>query len=205
MMAYMIQSFSSGVSFGWRQNFGLACSSSTQAGVVAPQWVKLTRKGTAFTAQYSADGKTWTDITDATTGQPVSTTIGIGTSCYIGLCVTSHDSTATTIAEFSGAATTGGVTGAWQETWIGDDPDRTNGADTLYVAVEDSAGKVAVASDATLVNASAWTQWDIPLSSLTGVNLAKVKTLYVGVGDRNNPVPGGAGRIYIDDISLTKP
>jgi regulation of enolase protein 1 (concanavalin A-like superfamily) len=204
-MAYMIQSFSSGVSFGWRQNMGLACGSATQAGVVAPQWVKLTRKGNAFTAQYSADGKTWTDIKDATTGQVVSTTIGIGANCYIGLCVTSHNTAATTTAEFSGAATTGGVTGTWQQAWIGDDPDRTNGADKLYVAVEDSAGKVAVASDPTLVNAGAWTEWQIPLSSFTGVNLAKVKTLYIGVGDRKNPVAGGAGRIYIDDIRLTKP
>jgi regulation of enolase protein 1 (concanavalin A-like superfamily) len=204
-MAYMIESFSSGVSFGWRQNMGLACGSATQAGVVAPQWVKLTRKGNAFTAQYSADGKTWTDIKDATTGQVVSTTIGIGANCYIGLCVTSHNTAATTTAEFSGAATTGGVTGAWQQAWIGDDPDRTNGADKLYVAVEDSAGKVAVASDPTLVNAGAWTEWQIPLSSLTGVNLAKVKKLYIGVGDRKNPSAGGAGRLYIDDIRLTKP
>jgi regulation of enolase protein 1 (concanavalin A-like superfamily) len=204
-MAYMIQSFSSGVSFGWRQNMGLACGSATQAGVVAPQWVKLTRTGNAFTAQYSADGKTWTDIKDATTGQVVSTTIGMGSNVYIGLCVTSHNSNATTIAEFSGATTTGGVTGSWQQAWIGDDPDRTNGAGSLYVAVEDSTGKVAVASDATLVNAAAWTEWKIPHSSLAGVNLAKVKKLYLGVGDRKNPTAGGAGRIYVDDICLTKP
>ncbi|MCL5279009.1 MAG: hypothetical protein M1376_03780 [Planctomycetes bacterium] len=204
-MAYMIESFSSGVSFGWRQNMGLACGSATQTGVVAPQWVKLTRKGNAFTAQYSADGKTWTDIKDATTGQVVTTTIGIGANCYIGLCVTSHNTAATTTAELSGAATTGGVTGAWQQAWIGDDPDRTNGADKLYVAVEDSAGKVAVASDPALVNAGVWTEWKIPLSSLTGVNLAKVKKLYIGAGDRDNPAAGGAGRLYIDDIRLTKP
>jgi hypothetical protein len=204
-MAYMIQSFSSGVSFGWRQNMGLACGSATEAGIVAPQWVKLTRTGNAFTAQYSADGKTWTDIKDATTGQVVSTTIGMGANIYIGLCVTSHNSAATTTAELSGATTTGGVTGSWQQAWIGDDPDRTNGAGSVYVAVEDSAGKVAVASDPTLANAGVWTEWNIPLSSLTGVNLAKVKVLYVGVGDRKNPVAGAAGRLYIDDIRLTKP
>jgi regulation of enolase protein 1 (concanavalin A-like superfamily) len=204
-MAYMIESFSSGVSFGWRQNMGLACGSATQAGVVAPQWVKLTRTGNAFTAQYSADGKTWTDIKDATTGQVVSTTIGMGASVYIGLCVTSHNTAATTTAELSGAATTGGVTGAWQQAWIGDDPDRTNGTGNVYVAVEDSAGKVAVASDPALVNAGVWTEWKIPLSSFAGVNLAKVKKLYIGVGDRKNPSAGGAGRLYIDDIRLTKP
>jgi hypothetical protein len=204
-MAYMIQSFSSGVSFGWRASFGLACGSATQAGVVAPQWVKLTRKGNAFTAQYSANGTTWTDIKDATTGQVVTTTIGMGASIYIGLCVTSHNTNATTTAEFSGAATTGGVTGAWQQTWIGDDPDRTNGTGTMYVALEDSAGKVAVVSDPALANSNAWTEWKVPLSSFTGVNLARVKTLYLGVGDRKSPSAGGAGRVFVDDIRLTKP
>jgi regulation of enolase protein 1 (concanavalin A-like superfamily) len=204
-MAYMIQSFSSGASFGWRQVADGTCGSQTQTGVNAPQWVKLTRTGNAFTAQYSADGKTWTDIKDATTGQVVSTTVGMGANIYIGLCVTSHNSNATTTAEFSGAATTGGVTGSWQQTWIGDDPDRTNGAGDVYVAVEDSTGKVAVASDPTLANAGVWTEWKIPLSGLTGVNLAKVKKLYIGVGDRDNPSAGSAGRLYIDDIRLTKP
>jgi hypothetical protein len=77
----------------------------------------------------------------------------------------------------------------------------------LYVAVEDSSGKSAVvthSSPAAIVSAT-WAQWKIPLSSFTGVNLAKVKKLYVGVGDRQNPAAGGAGRIYIDDIRVTKP
>ncbi len=82
-----------------------------------------------------------------------------------------------------------------------------NGAGSLYVAVEDSAGKSAVVthSNATAVTTTTWTQWKIPLSSFTGVNLAKVKKLYIGVGDRANPVAGGTGRLYIDDIRVTKP
>jgi hypothetical protein len=84
---------------------------------------------------------------------------------------------------------------------------RNNGAGALYVVVEDSSNKdaVAVNADAAAVAATTWTEWKIPLSSLTGVNLAKVKRLYIGVGDRANPVAGGAGRIYIDDIRVTKP
>ena len=39
-----------------------------------PQWVKLTRMGNAFTAQYSADGKTWMDIKNAD-GTVTSTTV----------------------------------------------------------------------------------------------------------------------------------
>ncbi len=205
-MAYMIQSFSSGVSFGWRQTPSSTCGSSTQAGITAPQWVKLTRTGNAFTAQYSADGKTWKDIVDST-GKPVSTNVMMNTSVYIGLCTTSHNTAATTTAEYSGAATTGGVTGAWKVAWIGDDPDLTNSTAGLYVAVEDSAGKVAVAAnpDPAAVNVAAWTEWKIPLSSLTGVNPAKIKKLYLGVGDRKAPAADGNGRIYIDDIRVIKP
>jgi hypothetical protein len=40
---------------------------------------------------------------------------------------------------------------------------------------------------------------------LAGVNLAKVEKLYLGVGDRNAPAAGGTGRIYVDDIRVTKP
>lgn len=118
-----------------------------------------------------------------------------------------HDAAATTTAEFSGTATTGTVTGQWQVAAIGADPQPANRPDKLYVAVADSAGKVAVAtnSDPGAVLTTAWTQWKVPLSSLTGVNLAKVKKMYIGVGDRKNPVADGAGRIYIDNIRVIKP
>jgi hypothetical protein len=83
----------------------------------------------------------------------------------------------------------------------------TNGLGTLYVALQDSANKVAVVAHANpdAVRAGAWTPWKIPLSSFTGVNLAKVKKMYLGVGDRQNPVADGAGRLYIDDIRVIKP
>jgi regulation of enolase protein 1 (concanavalin A-like superfamily) len=201
-MAYMIQSFSNGVSFGWRQVADGTCGSQTQTGVNAPQWVKLTRTGNAFTAQYSADGKTWTDIKNAT-GQIVSTTVLMGANVLIGLCTTSHNAAATTTADYSGAATTGNVTGQWQVAWVGDDPDRTNSTAPLYAVVEDSAGKTAVATnpDPAAVNATAWTEWKIPLSSLTGVNPARSSAPRCG---RPEPRSDGSGRIYID-ISGSKP
>jgi hypothetical protein len=82
-----------------------------------------------------------------------------------------------------------------------------NGQDNLYIAVEDSTGKIAVLTnpDPAAVVTTTWTEWEIPLSNLAGVNLGKIKKLYIGVGDRANPVKGGAGRVYIDDICLTKP
>jgi len=82
-----------------------------------------------------------------------------------------------------------------------------NGAGALYVVVMDSSNKSAVVThpDPAAVTTTAWTQWKIPLSSLTGVNLAKVKRLYIGVGDKASPKAGGAGKIYVDDIRVTKP
>jgi hypothetical protein len=83
----------------------------------------------------------------------------------------------------------------------------TNGAGQVYVAIEDSAGKNAVVTnaDATLVTKGIWTEWKIPLSQFTGVNAAKIKKMYVGVGDRKSPKVGGAGKVYFDDIGVIKP
>jgi len=85
----------------------------------------------------------------------------------------------------------------------------TNTAAALYLAVEDSAGNVAVVThgdpDAVLVEA--WQSWIVPFSALTdaGVNLAAVKTMAIGLGDRANPTAGGAGMIYVDDIGYGHP
>ncbi len=210
-MVDMIVSAASGAGLQWRATTGsnaVNTNAPTVTGVAAPQWVKLTRKGNDFTAQYSADGKTWLDIKNPTlTGTVVSATVNMGSNVYLGLCVTSHDPALTTTAEFSGVATTGNVTGAWQQAWIGNDPDRTNDAAGLYVVVEDKAGKkkTIVNPDAGAVNKSAWTQWKIPFGDLAGVNLATVKKLTIGVGDPASPKSGGAGKLFLDDIGFGHP
>jgi hypothetical protein len=83
----------------------------------------------------------------------------------------------------------------------------SNAAAQVYVAVEDASKKVGVAAypDQTLTTATQWTEWKIPLSGFAGVNLAKVKKMYIGIGDRASPAAGGAGLIYIDDIRVTRP
>ena len=70
-----------------------------------------------------------------------------------------------------------------------------------------SAGTIGVAihPDPNAVLATQWTEWNIPMGDFTGVNAAGVKTMYIGLGNRNAPVPGGAGLITVDDIRLTKP
>jgi len=85
----------------------------------------------------------------------------------------------------------------------------SNKPEDLYVAVVDSAGKTAVVvnPDPNAALATKWRQWQIPLSDLTAasINVGKVKKMYIGLGDRNQPAAGGTGRIYIDDICLIKP
>ena len=82
-----------------------------------------------------------------------------------------------------------------------------NEADTLYVAIEDTSGNVAAAShpDQAAGTTEAWQEWTIPFADLGGVNLAAVQTIYVGVGDRDNPNAGGAGLIFIDDVAFGNP
>lgn len=83
----------------------------------------------------------------------------------------------------------------------------SNGPDRLYVALQDSSNHLGVAAypDSTILTATTWTEWEIPLSEFSDVNPAKVKTIYIGVGDRDNPTPSGAGLIYIDDIRVVRP
>jgi Concanavalin A-like lectin/glucanases superfamily/F5/8 type C domain len=79
-----------------------------------------------------------------------------------------------------------------------------NDPGTLYVALEDSAGHVAVVTypDEAVLTSDVWEKWVIPLSEFGGVNLANVTTVYVGVGDRNSPSANGSGVIFIDDIGV---
>jgi hypothetical protein len=76
----------------------------------------------------------------------------------------------------------------------------------LYVALENQ-GKspVVVTLDAAALTSTDWTELRIPLSRFAGVNPAAVKQMYIGVGDRVAPKPGGHGTLYIDDIRLAKP
>jgi hypothetical protein len=82
-----------------------------------------------------------------------------------------------------------------------------NDPGTLYVALEDNAGQVAVVTypDDAVLTSDVWEEWVIPLSEFGGVNLANVTTVYVGVGDRNSPSADGSGLIFIDDIGVGHP
>jgi regulation of enolase protein 1 (concanavalin A-like superfamily) len=191
---------SHGISYQRRPTLNGDSENTDVSNAPLPQWVKLTRNGNSFTAQYSADGKTWTDIVPTT---PVSITMAA--DVFIGLAVTSHADTVT-VAAFSNVSTTGNVTGQWQTAEIGIAQSGGNTPETFYVAVQDSSGKMKAVSNPNpnIIATGAWEQWSIPLTEFTsaGVDIGAVKKMMVGVGDRNTPKTGSAGKLYIDDIRL---
>jgi regulation of enolase protein 1 (concanavalin A-like superfamily) len=191
-----------GVSFQQRPEAGNVMSQVSVDGTVAPRWVKLVRKGNIFTAQQSADGVTWADVTFAA---PVN--ISMPANVLIGLAVTSHNASTLTAAEFSNFSVTGNVTGAWQTEEIGATQPVGNSVEPMYVRIEDSTG-----ASATVVNADeaitvrpTWQEWTIPYSDLAGVDLSRVRTMCIGVGSRSAPTAAGTGTVYVDDIALGRP
>ena len=87
--------------------------------------------------------------------------------------------------------------------WFRGDSD--NATETLYVALNGSAVVNHDNPDAAQI--TTWTQWNIDLQAFAdqGVNLANVNTIALGLGNRNNPVAGGSGMMYFDDIRLYRP
>jgi hypothetical protein len=80
--------------------------------------------------------------------------------------------------------------------------DAANAAEPMYVVLNGSA--VVTNDNQNAAQADVWTEWSIDLQAF-GVNLANVNTITLGLGNRNNPVAGGAGMIYFDDIRLYAP
>jgi len=80
-----------------------------------------------------------------------------------------------------------------------------NAAEPLYVVLN---GSVVVNHDnPNAAQIDTWTEWNIDLQVFAdqGVNLANVNTIALGLGNRNNPVAGGSGTMYFDDIRLYAP
>jgi hypothetical protein len=77
-----------------------------------------------------------------------------------------------------------------------------NAAEPMYVALNDSAVVTNENPDAAQVNK--WTEWNIDLQKFAdqGVDLADVNSITLGLGDRSNPIAGGSGKMYFDDIRL---
>jgi hypothetical protein len=168
--------------------------------VAPPYWVRIDRSGDTLTGFISEDGQNWTQ-----NGDPRS--IAMTDPVLIGLALTSHNAAQATSAEFSNVSFTGNVSTTWEVEEIGVEQPEGNVPDTLYVALEDTSGNVAVVShpDPSITARSGWNEWLIPYTDLAGINLSRVAMMYIGVGDPDNQTAGGTGLIFIDDIGYGKP
>jgi len=177
-----------------------AVASAQQIAIKAPYWVKIERDvAGAFRGYYSSNGTTWIPML----WNPQ--TIVMGSNVYVGLALTGHNNNATCTAKFSNVKTTGTVGAQWanQDIGIG-----SNAAEPLYVAVSNAAGQPAVVvhPDPKAAQITTWTEWVVPLQSLTGITLTNVDRIAVGLGTRGNmTTAGGSGKMYFDDIRLYQP
>lgn len=194
------------------QGSGFCYSAHCRSGTISlPYWVKVERRGNQFTGYHSADGVNWIrqpDNEEIVSGyqSPNPQTIDMPSTVYIGFALTSHNGSLTSTAVFSDVKTVGYVGTQWQVAEIGFDHPG-NSLDDLYVVVEDAEGKAATAVNprATVLDGTKWTEWRIPFTDFTGVDLRRVKRMCIGVGGLESSVPPGSGRILIDDILVWKP
>ncbi len=80
-----------------------------------------------------------------------------------------------------------------------------NAAEPMYVALNGNAAVTNDDANAALV--TEWTRWDVPLQEFAdqGVNLSNVNSISLGFGNKANPVAGGEGHVFFDDIRLYRP
>jgi len=194
----MVVTPASGVSFQRRNVTGDTTAEDTTGGISAPYWVKIERDISGnFTASSSTNGSTW-----QMEGLPDN--ISMASNVYIGLIVVSTNAALTCQAVLTNVTTTGSVSPQWANQDIGI---TSNAAEPMYVAVSNSAGTAAVVvhDDPAATTIDTWTEWIIPLQAFVdqGIVLTNVDRIAIGLGTRGNmTVPGGSGKIYIDDIRL---
>ena len=77
-----------------------------------------------------------------------------------------------------------------------------NAAEPMYVVLNGTSGIDNPNPNAAQI--ASWTEWTIDLQTF-GINLTNVNTITLGFGNRNNPVAGGSGMVFFDDIRLYRP
>ena len=80
--------------------------------------------------------------------------------------------------------------------------DAANAAEPMYVVLNGTSGIDNPNPNAAQI--ASWTEWTIDLQTF-GINLTNVNTITLGFGNRNNPVAGGSGMVFFDDIRLYRP
>jgi hypothetical protein len=105
--------------------------------------------------------------------------------------------------------------------FYGDPNNDVNDTEQMYAGLSDSNGLYAEVrygdnegEDMNNLKVEDWYQWNIPLAYFSDGNLAAVPNdvdlrdvnrLYIGFGNRREPVPAGKGIVYFDDVRLSPP
>lgn len=84
-----------GLAVQYRSATGGTSANAALAPGGALRWLRLTRAGNMFTAEVSQDGTTWTVLG--------SVVVSMSSSVHVGLAVTSHNASTTTVASFDDA------------------------------------------------------------------------------------------------------
>jgi PKD repeat protein len=98
--AFVFTTPGNGTDFQYRTSDGASAGWNGQMGAVAPEWVKLVRSGSSFTAYASSDGSNWTQLG--------SITISMGATVDIGLANTAHNNSMLNTSTFSNVSVTAG-------------------------------------------------------------------------------------------------
>jgi hypothetical protein len=182
---FMLVSASKGLAFQRRSQAGGISTSTAGGAGAAPAWVKLVRRGQTVTASRSADGVSWSQVGQAT--------IALTGSVYVGLAVSSHDTTRTARVLFdkvtvSAAALpagwqsrdVGGVGMAGQAresggtfTLKGAGADVWGTADAFHFAYRSLSGDGTIVARVTSIQGTqAWTKMGVMMRGGTGANAA---------------------------------
>jgi len=168
--------------------------------------------GTPEMPPYSAGNGTGSAVGDETTASYCEEKIvhGGGKSMPV-----SYDNNKQGYAYYSEVAKTLSTTRDWTEEGVGVlsiwfRGKSNNGAEPLYVAIANIGGSPVVVThdDPAAAQVDVWTKWEIPLQTFAdqGIVLTDVDRIAVGLGTRGNlTTPGGAGKMYFDDIRLDRP
>jgi hypothetical protein len=174
-----------------------------QNAIKAPYWIKMERDSADnFNGYYSADGVNWTLMS----WNPQTITMPV--DVYVGMALTSHNANAMCKAQFSNVTIDGSVKpGDWTNEAIGVAMP-SNDAERMYVAVANTGRPPVVVyhDDPRASQIDTWTQWNIDLKKFSdqGVNLTDVDSLAIGFGNKNSSTAGGTGKMFFDDIRLSR-
>ncbi|MBN2128605.1 MAG: hypothetical protein JW741_03880 [Sedimentisphaerales bacterium] len=170
-----------------------------QASLAAPIWLRLEiTSGGLVRANYSSNGSKWIPIGG-------SQVVGLIGTRQAGLAVTSSNQAEAATATFTDVSFSNAAA-AWTNNDVGIS---SNPVEPMYVALTDSVGNRGILfnEDPNATTTIQWTEWSVALQDFAdqGVNLASVAEIALGVGDPDNPQPGGDGVAYFDDIRLYQP